>query len=38
MAWCPSLLRACNDILMFAWMNREALTKTVESGEAVLLE
>lgn len=24
-----------NDILMFAWMNREALTKTVESGEAV---
>ena len=24
-----------NDILMFAWMNREALEKTVESGEAV---
>lgn len=24
-----------NDVLMFAWMNRDALTKTVESGEAV---
>jgi phosphoribosyl-AMP cyclohydrolase len=24
-----------NDVLMFAWMNREALAKTVESGEAV---
>ena len=24
-----------NDILMFAWMNRDALTKTVELGEAV---
>ncbi|MBR7783949.1 phosphoribosyl-AMP cyclohydrolase [Undibacterium luofuense] len=24
-----------NDILMFAWMNREALTKTVDCGEAV---
>jgi len=24
-----------NAILMFAWMNREALAKTVESGEAV---
>lgn len=24
-----------NDVLMFAWMNREALTKTVETGEAV---
>jgi len=24
-----------NDILMFAWMNREALEKTVETGEAV---
>ena len=24
-----------NDVLMFAWMNREALTRTVESGEAV---
>jgi phosphoribosyl-AMP cyclohydrolase len=24
-----------NDVLMFAWMNREALTKTVELGEAV---
>jgi len=23
------------DVLMFAWMNREALSKTVESGEAV---
>ena len=23
------------DVLMFAWMNREALTRTVESGEAV---
>ncbi|WP_338846170.1 phosphoribosyl-AMP cyclohydrolase [Massilia sp. W12] len=23
------------DVLMFAWMNREALLKTVESGEAV---
>ncbi|MDP3785479.1 MAG: phosphoribosyl-AMP cyclohydrolase [Undibacterium sp.] len=23
------------DILMFAWMNRDALSKTVESGEAV---
>ena len=26
---------ASNTILMFAWMNREALTKTVELGEAV---
>ena len=24
-----------NDVLMFAWMNREALAKTVQSGEAV---
>ena len=24
-----------NDVLMFAWMNREALARTVESGEAV---
>lgn len=24
-----------NDVLMFAWMNREALAKTVEIGEAV---
>jgi phosphoribosyl-AMP cyclohydrolase len=24
-----------NDVLMFAWMNREALTKTVNLGEAV---
>jgi phosphoribosyl-AMP cyclohydrolase len=24
-----------NDVLMFAWMNREALAKTVETGEAV---
>lgn len=24
-----------NDILMFAWMNRDALLKTVETGEAV---
>ncbi|MFZ6656521.1 phosphoribosyl-AMP cyclohydrolase [Undibacterium sp. TJN19] len=24
-----------NDILMFAWMNRDALSKTVELGEAV---
>ncbi len=24
-----------NDILMFAWMNREALDKTVQTGEAV---
>lgn len=24
-----------NDVLMFAWMNREALVKTVETGEAV---
>jgi phosphoribosyl-AMP cyclohydrolase len=24
-----------NDVLMFAWMNRDALEKTVESGEAV---
>jgi phosphoribosyl-AMP cyclohydrolase len=24
-----------NDILMFAWMNRDALAKTVELGEAV---
>jgi len=24
-----------NDVLMFAWMNRDALSKTVESGEAV---
>ncbi len=26
---------ATGDILMFAWMNREALAKTVELGEAV---
>ena len=26
---------ATGDVLMFAWMNREALVKTVESGEAV---
>jgi phosphoribosyl-AMP cyclohydrolase len=24
-----------NDVLMFAWMNRDALSKTVELGEAV---
>lgn len=24
-----------NDVLMFAWMNREALAKTAETGEAV---
>jgi phosphoribosyl-AMP cyclohydrolase len=24
-----------NDVLMFAWMNREALTKTIELGRAV---
>ena len=24
-----------NDVVMFAWMNREALSRTVESGEAV---
>ena len=24
-----------NDVLMFAWMNREALARTVELGEAV---
>ena len=24
-----------NDVLMFAWMNREALARTVESGQAV---
>ncbi|MFI4941286.1 MAG: phosphoribosyl-AMP cyclohydrolase, partial [Burkholderiales bacterium] len=24
-----------NDVLMFAWMNRDALSKTVEMGEAV---
>jgi phosphoribosyl-AMP cyclohydrolase len=24
-----------NDVLMFAWMNREALSKTIELGEAV---
>ncbi len=24
-----------NDVLMFAWMNREALEKTVQTGEAV---
>jgi len=24
-----------NDVLMFAWMNRDALAKTVESGEAI---
>ncbi len=24
-----------NDVLMFAWMNREALARTVETGEAV---
>ena len=27
--------RASNDVLMFAWMNREALARTVELGEAV---
>ena len=26
---------ASGDVLMFAWMNREALAKTVESGRAV---
>jgi phosphoribosyl-AMP cyclohydrolase len=26
---------ATGDVLMFAWMNREALSKTVETGEAV---
>ena len=26
---------ATNDVLMFAWMNREALSRTVDSGEAV---
>jgi len=26
---------ATGDILMFAWMNRDALTRTVETGEAV---
>jgi phosphoribosyl-AMP cyclohydrolase len=26
---------ATNDVLMFAWMNREALARTVETGEAV---
>ncbi|MRD47173.1 phosphoribosyl-AMP cyclohydrolase [Caenimonas koreensis] len=26
---------ASNDVLMFAWMDREALLKTVESGRAV---
>ena len=24
-----------NDVLMFAWMNRDALTRTVETGQAV---
>lgn len=24
-----------NDVLMFAWMNREALSKTVQTGEAI---
>ena len=24
-----------NDVLMFAWMNRDALARTVELGEAV---
>lgn len=24
-----------NDVLMFAWMNREALARTIETGEAV---
>ena len=27
--------RASGDVLMFAWMNREALEKTAESGRAV---
>jgi phosphoribosyl-AMP cyclohydrolase len=27
--------RGSNDVLMFAWMNREALQKTVELGQAV---
>ena len=26
---------ATNDVLMFAWMNREALARTVETGQAV---
>jgi len=26
---------ATGDILMFAWMNRDALTRTVETGEAI---
>jgi phosphoribosyl-AMP cyclohydrolase len=26
---------ATNDVLMFAWMNREALAKTIETGRAV---
>ena len=26
---------ATNDVLMFAWMNREALSKTIETGRAV---
>ena len=26
---------ATNDVLMFAWMNRDALARTVESGQAV---
>jgi phosphoribosyl-AMP cyclohydrolase len=26
---------ASGDVLMFAWMNREALEKTVQSGEAI---
>lgn len=33
----PVIVQASNtsEVLMFAWMNREALTKTVELGEAV---
>ncbi len=27
--------RGSNDVLMFAWMNREAMQKTAESGRAV---
>lgn len=27
--------RGSNDVLMFAWMNREALAKTIETGRAV---
>ncbi|WP_295525487.1 phosphoribosyl-AMP cyclohydrolase [uncultured Pseudacidovorax sp.] len=27
--------RGSNDVLMFAWMNRDALAKTIETGRAV---